>query len=374
MNDVVIFGAGQMGVPMAYALYQLGYKVALLDAFETNIKKAGVTLCGSNIDIQKIDANQPEQVRDILTATVKPKVVVSAMPYYMNVQLAKTCINYGISYCDLGGCVEATKEINDYFNQHGVGGIVATDQGLAPGLVNIVTEELIASMNGIIPDDIDMAVGGLPLDGAKNPLHYKLTWSLDGLLNEYRDKAMALIDGEIVEVDALSNLTYVRHSNGTTLEAFTTSGGVGTSLLNLQARGVKNCMYKTLRYPGHRDLVDFLMNKCKFSDEVMGIVFDACECDSLDCVLMVVNTRKLPVSAHSEFMFVQGTMFTAMQRATAYSCATVAHLIANKTIAFDKPKAVSYNDVPTAPFNEIFDRLLSLDSRPEEQRWLRFQN
>jgi saccharopine dehydrogenase-like NADP-dependent oxidoreductase len=126
--------------------------------------------------------------------------------------------------------------------------------GLAPGFVSIVAQHLASGFDDL--RDVHMRVGALPIYPS-NSLKYNLTWSTDGLINEYCNRCEAIIDGERVETQPLEEVD--RFSlDGIDYEAFNTSGGLGTLCETLQGK-VQNLNYKTVRYPGHRDIVKTLI-------------------------------------------------------------------------------------------------------------------
>jgi saccharopine dehydrogenase-like NADP-dependent oxidoreductase len=141
-----------------------------------------------------------------------------------------------------------------------------------------------------------MMVGGIPLHRPIGPLKYFMTWSLDGLLNEYRDDCELLIDGEIKTVAGLSRCETVdpEWDGCVALEAFCTSGGASHTIKSMQRRGVKNCVYKTLRWIGHHALIDFFMNKCNMTDEELKHVLSksaAYEKSVEDVIVMMVEVK-----------------------------------------------------------------------------------
>jgi saccharopine dehydrogenase-like NADP-dependent oxidoreductase len=107
-----------------------------------------------------------------------------------------------------------------------------------------------------------MRVGALP-QYPSNALKYNLTWSTDGLINEYCNLCEAIHDGRYLEVLPLEGLETFS-MNGVRYEAFNTSGGLGTLADTLNGR-VRELNYKTIRYPGHRDLVLFLVSDLMLS-------------------------------------------------------------------------------------------------------------
>ena len=144
MGKAVVFGAGQMGVPIAHALKILGHDVTIYDSFNKNIEKSkeylgsSGTLANGYVSLNGIRVMNAS-VEDIDNLETEVDVIVSALPFWCNLILAKYCIEKEIPYCDLGGDVKTTDEIVRFAKLHATSP-VATDQGLAPGLVNITTE------------------------------------------------------------------------------------------------------------------------------------------------------------------------------------------------------------------------------------------
>ncbi len=126
--------------------------------------------------------------------------------------------------------------------------------GLAPGAINIVGGSLASSLDTV--RSVEMRVGALP-QFASNQMKYYLSWSTAGLLNEYCQPGEALHDGRRITtlpLDGSERLTI----DGVEYEAFNTSGGVAT-MCETFAGKVGELNYKTMRYPGHRDLMKFLL-------------------------------------------------------------------------------------------------------------------
>ena len=126
--------------------------------------------------------------------------------------------------------------------------------GLAPGFIGIVAHHLAQGFDTL--HEVKMRVGALPAFPT-NALKYNLTWSVDGLINEYCHPCEAIRGGRNIEVLPLEGLEHFS-LDGTEYEAFNTSGGLGT-LCETWAGKVRNLDYKTVRYPGHRDLMQFLL-------------------------------------------------------------------------------------------------------------------
>jgi saccharopine dehydrogenase-like NADP-dependent oxidoreductase len=127
--------------------------------------------------------------------------------------------------------------------------------GLAPGFVSVVAYHLAQKFDTL--DKVYMRVGALP-QFPSNALKYNLTWSTDGLINEYCNPCEAIQDGVKCEVMPLEGLEHFS-IDGVRYEAFNTSGGLGTLCDTLEGQ-VQDLNYKTIRYLGHRELVAFLLS------------------------------------------------------------------------------------------------------------------
>lgn len=134
--------------------------------------------------------------------------------------------------------------------------------GLAPGFVGIVGNDLASRLDTV--DSLYMRVGALP-KYPTNMLKYNLTWSTDGLINEYCNPCEAIHNSKFIDVLPLEGLEHFS-IDGARYEAFNTSGGLGT-LCETWNNRANNVNYKTVRYLGHRELVKFLLQELKFAEK-----------------------------------------------------------------------------------------------------------
>lgn len=134
--------------------------------------------------------------------------------------------------------------------------------GLAPGFISIAANELIGHFDEV--RTVKLRVGALP-QHPNNVLKYSLTWSTEGLINEYGNACEAIVDGRRVEAAPLEGLEEIE-IDGTSYEAFNTSGGLG-SLADTYGSRVQNMDYKTMRYPGHCQQMRLLMNDLKLNHD-----------------------------------------------------------------------------------------------------------
>lgn len=179
--------------------------------------------------------------------------VMSAIPYYFNGPMAKLAVEAGCHFADLGGNTEIVMEQKKLdATAHDKGLSIMPDCGLAPGMVNILAAEGIRRLDKT--DAVRIFVGGLP-QHPEPPLNYQIVYSLEGALDYYTTPSWILRGGRPTEVDALSELEPVEFPEPVgTLEAFHTAGGISTMPFTWKDQ-VREMEYKTLRYPGHADLM-----------------------------------------------------------------------------------------------------------------------
>ena len=349
-----IIGAGNMGQAIAWAMERLGYDLIVVDQSEKAISTCSKILRKISDHRFKVSSNSEYKDCYILKDC---DIVISSLPYHQNFNLALFCIDNKIRYCDLGGNVSVSKQINDSAYSHG-NTPVMTDLGLAPGWANIIAENLYKEYrveHHKPPNSIVMMVGGLPKEPI-NTLKYSCTWSYDGLINEYKEDCDVLLHGETSIQKSMSGLESVRTSIGN-LEAFYTSGGAAHTLTTMKSRGVKNCSYKTLRYPGHHGIVNFLIHESGLDDETLIDIFKK-TCPPQDD-LVVIKVQVDDVLSGSGIISFQKVVksdkkFSAMQKATAFPIASAAHTIILSHIY--KP-VLKYDDIEYPQFNKWLEYL-----------------
>ena len=359
-----ICGVGRMGTAIAWAMQELGYEVHGLDSQQGSAK---------NLPHGNNNFFITENIGDFEKAfeLIKPDIVISSLPYHQTQEVGTLCIDKGLRYCDLGGRVDVSANINNYAKEKATKPIM-TDLGLAPGWVNILGEEGYHSIYGHGPvETVRMMVGGIPAKACKPPMNYSVTWSTDGLINEYKDDCEILDNREVKIVKGMDGYELVDTAHLGLLEAFYTSGGASHSIESLKSRGVRNCSYKTLRYPGHIDIVKFLINDCELNDEQIKHIFEkGCKQGEgeQDVIIIKASVRKGDIRWDRELLITadQGG-FSAMQKATAYAISSVAAIIGkghfdNRQEEFrDYKKDLSlvllYKDIPFNEFNKNLQTL-----------------
>jgi saccharopine dehydrogenase-like NADP-dependent oxidoreductase len=256
MRKILLLGAGKIGRMIARFLSASGdYEVLCGDIDEPRLGRvAGVPRVSTAV----VDVTQRSAVDGALTGR---DAVISALSFHHNKLVAEAASARGVSYFDLTEDVDTARRIREIASSAQRGQIFMPQCGLAPGFVSIVAHHLAQAFDRL--DYVHMRVGALP-QFPSNALRYNLTWSTDGLINEYCNPCEAILDGERTELLPLEGLEHF-WLDGVQYEAFNTSGGVGTLCDTLAGR-LRELNYKTIRYPGHRDLMAFLINDLRLGE------------------------------------------------------------------------------------------------------------
>lgn len=250
---VVIYGAGQIGSACRKFLYDLSY--GRDDFWYVVVDKQGVDGDIIGRDLDKILA---EEITFDLKTWGATHVIV-AMPFAYNEKIATGAAEAGCNYIDFTeDDVMADKVQAIYQNYPTL--TCAVKCGLAPGFINYLGHSLVKDITnegyggGGTCTDLMISVGALPrnVNGNQAWQNYNLSWSVDGLVNEYIRPCRVRINGQEMEIPALTGREKVI-ADGVEYEAAFTSGGIGSLVKEL--KDVKNVAYKTLRYPGHYDYV-----------------------------------------------------------------------------------------------------------------------
>lgn len=283
MQNVLIAGAGKIGTLIAFLLANSNdYHVYLADIQHSAFQRAHSP--AKNFDLIELDLKDKTAVEIFLKKNPVTSVI-SALPYFLNIELAKMAKQFNLNYFDLTEDTHAAKTILE-LSKDSTNAFVP-QCGLAPGFISIVANNLMKNFSAL--DVVKMRVGALPIN-ISNALQYSLTWSTDGLINEYGNKCNAIEDGKEVMVFPLDDLEEIK-IDGLTYEAFNTSGGIG-SLADTYHGKVKSLSYKTIRYPGHCSKIRFLMNDLKLNadrDTLKKILENALPQTTQDEVLVYVS-------------------------------------------------------------------------------------
>ena len=254
-HRVLLLGAGKIGRMIARLLVDAGdYEVVVADRHAPSLKRIASRIGVATLDVDATDGAalaQAMQGRDS---------VLSALSFHHNPLVAEVALAAGINYFDLTEDIDTTSRVREIAAHAKPGQIFMPQCGLAPGFISIVAHHLTHYFDTL--ETVHMRVGALP-QFPTGSLKYNLTWSTDGLINEYCNPCDAIHGGKRMAVLPLEGLEQFS-LDGVRYEAFNTSGGVGT-LAETLAANVRELNYKTVRYLGHRDYMHFLVNELRLS-------------------------------------------------------------------------------------------------------------
>ncbi|HWE99865.1 MAG TPA: saccharopine dehydrogenase family protein [Caulobacteraceae bacterium] len=326
VKPVVVVGAGHIGSTIACLLDSTGdYAVTLTDR---SAERLAAFESRPRVETAMLDVANAAAVRQRLDGA---HAVVSAAPYHLTVQIAEAAREAGVHYLDLTEDVASTRQVKAL--AVGATSAFIPQCGLAPGFISIVAAQLASGFDEL--HDVRMRVGALP-KYPSNALNYNLTWSTDGVINEYCEPCEAIVEGELRQTRPLDELESFA-LDGVTYEAFNTSGGLGTLCETLGGK-VRNLNYRTIRYPGHAAIMKALLNDLRLRDrrDVLKDILENSVPTTLQDVVIVfvtVTGRKdgeLVQETYANRIYaaeIDGRMTSAIQITTASSVCAVLDLL-----------------------------------------------
>lgn len=362
----MVLGAGQQGRAIAFDLLRDPEAEVVMADHDADVLEDVVSwLDDPRVDVEPLDVDNQEELRAVLEDM---DVAISALPYELNLELTSHCIAAGTHMVDLGGnnaVVQAQMELDTQAREAGV--LVIPDCGLAPGLAVLLAADACERLTRV--ESLKIRVGGLP-QKPQGTLQYMLTFNVEGLLNEYSEPVLAMRDGEVVQLDPLADVERLNFPEPFgELEAFNTSGGLSTLPQSLGHK-VENMDYKTLRYPGHADLMRSFLDLGLFDREprtlsdgstvvprqVLGDLIErTCDYPEADSVLIRIiaqgTKNNVPLIVRTQIIdrFDKENGITAMMRMTGYPTAIIAAMIAKGEIT-ERGVVPGERCVPIDPF------------------------
>ncbi|RRH84603.1 saccharopine dehydrogenase family protein [Variovorax beijingensis] len=245
VKNVLVLGAGKVGSTVADMIAEYHrIPVTLAD------QRAGTP--SNDPLVRQITLNVEDEAA-LAGELASHAVVINALPFFLAARVATQAARLGVHYFDLTEDVAATHAIRQLSNE--ATSVLMPQSGLAPGVIGMLGGHLAGHFDELY--DLRLRVGALTRN-ATNSLRYNFTWSIDGVINEYCNACDAIVNGQLVSVQALEgHETFTLDAEA--FEAFNTSGGLGTLCETLRGK-VRNLDYKTIRYPGHRDAMNFLLH------------------------------------------------------------------------------------------------------------------
>src|SRR3984957_18520143 len=328
MKDVVVIGAGHIGSTIATFLSATGdYRVTVADQSAEALASLGVQ---ARVEHKVIDVTDGLTLGELLKGKF---AVLSAAPYHLTFHVAEAAKAAGAHYLDLTEDVACTRKVKALAADAKTAFIPQC--GLAPGFISIVAADLARHFDAL--HDVRLRVGALP-KYPSNALNYNLTWSTDGVINEYCEPCEAIVDGLPRHTRALEECEAFS-LDGVTYEAFNTSGGLGTLCETLEGK-VRNLNYRTIRYPGHAAIMKALLNDLRLRhrrDVLKDIMEHALPTTLQDVVIVFVTVSGFKAGRLVQETYVNkvyaaplgGQMRSAIQITTAAGVCSVLDMLAS---------------------------------------------
>jgi lysine 6-dehydrogenase len=253
MKKVIILGAGLIGNTIASDLSK-DYAVTSVDSNSNRLK----TLSDKKINTKVSDLSSEKNIKQIIPDY---DLVIGALPGFMGFKVLKSIIETGNNVVDISFFPEDPFLLDELAKKKGVTAVV--DCGVSPGLSNIILGYHNQKMK---IKNYKCIVGGLPYK-REWPFQYKAYFSPIDVIEEYTRPARIVIDGKVIEKPALSEPEIINYKEIGKLEAFNTDGL--RSLLKTMK--IPNMIEKTLRYPGHIELMKIFREVGFFSTKEIEV-------------------------------------------------------------------------------------------------------
>jgi saccharopine dehydrogenase-like NADP-dependent oxidoreductase len=348
MQNVLVIGAGKIGATVGALLASAGYRVTLTDRSDAVLDRVERH---QNIRYAPLNV---ENSANLLVLLNDQFAVINAAPFHLTLRVAEAARAARTHYLDLTEDVASTQRVKEL--AEGASTAFIPQCGLAPGFVSIAAYDLAKRFEML--DSVRLRVGALP-QFPSNALNYNLTWSTEGVINEYCEPCEAIVNGVRREVAPLEGLEEFS-LDGVTYEAFNTSGGLGTLCDTLEGK-VRTLDYRTIRYPGHAAIMRALLNDLRLRDRrdvLKDILENAVPTTLQDVVIIFVtvsgrNGANLVQETYANKIYsrdVDGKTLTAIQITTASAICTMFDLLASGKIR--QRGFVRQEDVPLQTFLE----------------------
>jgi saccharopine dehydrogenase-like NADP-dependent oxidoreductase len=356
MRKVAVIGAGKIGSTIVDLLGGSGaYEVTAIDRSAAQL---------SGLNPRTAAHRRSLEIEDPAALTQELKgcfAVVNAAPYHLTTRVAQAAKKAGAHYLDLTEDVASSRVVHDLAADAQTAFIPQC--GLAPGFITIVAADLARTFDEL--HDVRLRVGALPRYPS-NALNYNLTWSTEGVINEYCEPCEAIVNGRLREVPPLEECEEFS-LDGVTYEAFNTSGGLGTLCQTLDGR-VRNLNYRTIRYPGHAAIMKALLNDLNLRnrrDMLKDILENAVPATMQDVVIVFVTVSGLRDGRLMQETYVNriygqvigGVLRCAIQVTTAGAICAVLDLLAEGVLpqkGFVKQEEIALDKVLANRFGRYY--------------------
>lgn len=346
----LIVGSGMQGRACAFDMLRNREVVEILlaDSSSASLAEAKRFLKSPRVKTVFADASDLRRVKKLAR---KCSVMVSAVPYYFNLALAKAAVAAGTHYVDLGGNTSiVVKELALHARAARAGVTILPDVGLGPGMTTTIAVHGMAQLDST--DEVHIRDGGLPQRPVP-PMNYLLTFSEHGLINEYVEDATVLREGRVESVPGLSEIEEINIPGLGAMEAAHAAGGLSTLAMTYAGK-VRTMDCKLIRYPGHCAVINamhamgfFRPDKIKVGD--LAIAPRALSAklfrehfhhpDQPDMVVIHTTIRGIKNGKRAEVLYRmldkydQKNKMTAMMRTTGFPASIVAQMLATGVIS-----------------------------------------
>jgi len=340
---VLVLGCGQIGSVIGSDFARSVNEADVVVADKNPERARAVASKMGGVDWIRVDSES----RESLSGAFKGfDLAIVALPGDFGYMALKSGVEAGVDIVDTSFSPENPLSLSDEATKKGI--TIIPDCGVAPGLSNMLVGHAASKLDTV--DNAHILVGGIP-EKPVPPLGYTVTWSAEGLIDEYIRGAFIVENGRIVEVPALSGLEKIDFPGVGKLEAFYTDGL--RTLLHTFPK-VRSMYEKTLRYPGHIQKIKLLKELGFFGDEPLEVEGASVhpriatarilerslrKPDVGDILAMMVEVdgirqgEKAGFKYHILDRFDKTGKVTAMARTTAYTASIVAQSLAKGHIS-----------------------------------------
>jgi lysine 6-dehydrogenase len=364
---IIVLGCGHIGSVVAADLAQSlpSAEIIIADRSLSKVRDTASETRRENVSGAQLDARNR---LELVSALKKCDLVVGALPGDIGYYSVKAAIAAGVNMVDVSYMPENPLQLSKDAEEAGI--TVVPDCGVAPGISNVLIGHSLSRLDKV--ESIYIMVGGLP-EKPVPPLGYTITWSAEGLIDEYTRKAKIVKGGRVVNVSALTGLEVVDFPGVGKLEAFYTDG---LRTLIHTVKDATTMWEKTLRYPGHVSKINMLKALGFFDKKPVKIEDTSLPPRKLTSRLLEAKLRRPDIkdilalkvevcgkrrTDETRYIYYllehceQKHVVSAMARTTAYPASILAQLIAG-----DEIKAKGVVPLETLSVKEkLFKRIMN---------------
>jgi lysine 6-dehydrogenase len=240
MSKIVVLGCGAVGKHMAIDLC----KDPEFEVISVDVNQEVLEQLASEHPI-RILVEDLSTEKGVTRAVEDADIVIGSVPYNLGYKMLESVIRAGKNIVDISYCIEDPFNLDDLAKEKGVTAVV--DCGVSPGMSNIILGDHMRTMN---VSRFECYVGGVPKT-RQAPFEYKSPFPVFEVLEEYAESGTLVEDGKVVVRPLLAETITIDVDKVGTM-ACLNSDGLRTLL---RTTDIPNMFEKTLRYPGHVELM-----------------------------------------------------------------------------------------------------------------------